>query len=169
MIMLSFKGNRNYIHSSDIISLLEKKFPNLTNLKVTFKSPIFGQPIFKFSKKDKFKNDNFFGQFCLDNEICYFSFLDTLDKNLKKYPYDEHYLFQKFKILRNNSVEFFEESKHTNIDLFISMCKYFSINKFKSKKWSVIKVNLNQSINNLQCKNRKISLSICKSHYKRIS
>lgn len=161
--MFLLKGNRNYIHSSDIILFLEKKFPNLKKLKINFKSPIFGQPIFKFSEENKFSDQNFIGEFYLDNKIYYFAFLDTNNKNLKNYPYNEDYLFKKFQNLPNNSVAFFEESNYDNIDIFISMCKYSSINQYKSKKWSVIKIYLNQAINNLQCKYKKITVNYSKS------
>ena len=81
--MFRLKDKRDYLHSFDIILFLEKKLTNLTNLKINFKSQIFGEPIFKFSKENKFRNHNFFGEFCLDNEIYYFVFLDTTNKGLK--------------------------------------------------------------------------------------
>ena len=158
-----FKGNRNYIHSSDIITFLEKKFPKIKNLKIFFRSKLSSQPIFRLSDEKNHSKDNFNGEFYLEDKIYYFSFSNTLNKDIKNYPYDEESIFQKVKFNQDNYVEFFEESKYNNIDILISMAKYLSIQKFKSKSWSVVKINLKQGINHLQYKYKEIKIALVKN------
>lgn len=149
--MFFFKGNRDYLHSTDVYSFLIKNF-KFNSIDIKFSKFIKSQPSLRVSHK-LFAKENrdkvlpsITASITNKNKSKLIMFYPTKQKIKYSYSYDENLLISYFKVSKNTvSCNFNTSIKH--IDLVVSMSKYWHQKKINSKKkWIVIRLTLKQKI-----------------------
>jgi len=143
--MFLFKGNRKYLHSTDIFSFFNYNY-KFKNIEIFFKNFITTSPkiikLKSISSKMSYdalviiKNGNYTKYFVLKNS----------KKKIKlSYSYDENLLYKIFKISKKK-VSFKGSCSIKNIDLIISMIKFWHIKNIGKKNWIVYRLKINGNI-----------------------
>lgn len=162
--MLLFKGNRNYLHGSDIYNYItniqKKKYKKLT---ITFSSMIKKNIVFKVHKikkieQLKFKNKPHVNAlFEFSNYFINYSIFESKKKIQGKYYYDENLMNFFFKIKKNSSHCNFTTS-YSSIEVLIALNKYFHNKKIKKAQWLFSKLILHSELLEANKKNFKLKL-----------
>ena len=149
--MFFFKGDRNYLHSSDVYSYLIKNF-KFNSIDIKFSKFIKSQPNIKVSRTlfaretEKKVLPSITASIVHKNKAKLVMFYPTKQKIKYSYSYDENLLINYFKVSKNTvNCNFCTSTKY--IDLIVSMSKYWHQKKINSKKkWIVIRLTLKQKI-----------------------
>ena len=144
--MFLFKGNRNYIQSSDIFNFINKNY-SYDYLDIKFYKYLKTQPNFKVTKKIYNNHKaNVVAKIEKDNIEKFITFYDSSKEIKNNYPYDENLLNKFFKI-RSDNVRCDFKTSINYIDLIVSMSKFWHLHKIsKKKKWVVVRINFKKNI-----------------------
>jgi hypothetical protein len=144
--MFLFKGNRNYIHSSDIFNFIHKNY-FYDYLDIKFHKPLKTQPNFKFTKRiNNNHKANIVAKIKNDKIEKFLIFYDSNNEIKNNYPYDEDLLNKFFKIGSDNVHCDFKTSIN-HVDLIVSMSTFWHLHKISKKKnWVVVRINFNKTI-----------------------
>ena len=144
--MFLLKGNRDYIHSSDVFNFINKNY-SYNFLDIKFYKPLKTQPNFKFTKKiNNNHKANIVAKIKNDEIEKFITFHDSSIGIKNNYPYDEDLLNKFFKIGSDNVHCDFKTSVN-HVDLIISMSKFWHLHKISNKKnWVVVRINFKKTI-----------------------
>jgi len=142
----SFKGNRKYIHGTDIFIFLEKiidgklKLLDLKILKKITKEPLIS---IKRSYNIKYKIDNSLKALCKinDKKNKYVFFSESKKKIKKSYSFNEKKLIKNFIIKKNSASCIIETSLHS-IEILVALTKYWHQKQVKSGNWLFVRLKL---------------------------
>ena len=156
-----FKGNRKYIHGTDLYRYLKKFFPIKFNyIDIKFHKQIKFQPKILTFKKQLSKID--YKKILLTCKITskkekLIAFVETNIKVKKSYPYDEKLLYPNFVIKKNEARCNFNTTLD-DIDVLVSLTKYWHVKKFGKKKgqWLFSRLKLKKKFKDLEIKKIKI-------------
>ena len=165
--MFYLKGNRKYLHSTDVISYIFGKYKKINYLDVKFYKLITGNPKIKILNKKvtSIKYDCIANLNLENNKLISLLFLGTKKKFLQNYSYNEKLLYPYFKILKKK-IFLKKKIDWKIIDLLISMAKFYCDKKIARKKWLVYRIVVN---NNFVAKNFKsVELKLTKEIKKKI-
>lgn len=133
--MFLFKGNRNYLHSTDIYSYLEDNF-SFDRIDIKFYKFLKSQPSLKIYQQSKIKRKvphSISANVFQKNKSSIINFYPTKKKITSSYSYDESLLNKYFKINKNLiSCNFTTDIKY--IDLIVSMSKLWHQKKSIKKE-----------------------------------
>tara|TARA_B100000963_G_scaffold362029_1_gene402314 strand:- start:9177 stop:9746 length:570 start_codon:yes stop_codon:yes gene_type:complete len=155
-----FKGNRDYIHSTDIYKYLLNHYSKVNSLELIFKLKSKNQLIFIDNLEkgliDK-KNVFCFGK--LNKKKIFF--LKTKKKIKYSYKFNENMYNEIFKI-NKTSIKCIAQIKGDFIDLIVCMINYFHRKKFPKKKYLLVKLNQFKKIdfNSLKKQNLEIKTNL---------
>ncbi len=159
-MQFSYKGNRNYLHGTDIFIFLEKIVDGrlkLLDLKISKK--IFNQPTISIKKpeiiKKNFKKN--FKAFCRinDKKKRLVFFFDSKKKIKKNYAFNEKVLIKNFSLKKNQAVCKTETTLHS-IEILVALTKYWHQKKVKSGNWLFVRLKLNSMFKKSKKKYLKI-------------
>lgn len=160
------KGSRDYIHGTDIFIYLENKLKNLkfTKFELIFKQFIKNQPKIKMfykTKKTTLLNLKQYYALCeiiLKKKKLFYVFEKSREKINSNYSYDEN-LFIKYYNLKKNGISCSFETSFKDIEILVSMTKYFHQKKIKKKcKWIFNKIELIKKFKNFYKKDLEIKI-----------
>ena len=159
IIMFYLKGNRKYLHSTDIISYIFGRFKNLKSLDIKFQKKIIGQPNIKILNKKVTNYKYNCVASCISSNDQFLSviFIGTKKKFLQNYSYNENLLYPYFKIFKKK-IFLTKQIEWKIIDLLISMSKFYCDKKIGKKKWLVYRVFINKNFNNKKFKSIELYL-----------
>ena len=162
--MFIYKGNRNYIHSSDVISFINNNY-SFSKIDIKFHKILKSQPrIFLTSVLNNRHTASIVAKIEKKNFKKFLLFKETKIKIKNNYSYDENILNKFFKTT-DKDVKCKINTEIKYIDLIISMTKFWHIIKISKKKnWLVARVNLNKKINDK--KDKKILIKLKKKNEK---
>ena len=146
--MFIYKGNRDYIHSSDVISFINKNY-SYSKIDVKFHKILKSQPkILVTNMLNNRHQASIVAKIEKKNFKKYLLFNETKVKIKNNYSYDENLLNKFFKITNKDvKCKIYTEIKY--IDLIVSMSKLWHVVKVSKKKnWLVARINLNKKFNN---------------------
>ena len=156
--MFLFKGNRSYLHSTDIINFIEKNY-KYNQIDIRFYKLLRSQPKITLSKKNNTKA-NIIAEIGIKKLKKYLNFFETNQKIKNSYSYDENLLKNYFKI-NNQEVKCNFLTTIKRLDLIVSMSKEWHIKKINKKKiWMVVRINLKKMI--IDSKHKNICVRISK-------
>lgn len=165
--MFYLKGNRKYLHSTDIISYLFAKYKKIKSLDIKFYKIITGNPRLKIINKkvSSIKYDCVANLDLENKRLISLIFSGTKKKIVQSYSYNEELLYPYFKILKKK-ISLKKKIDWKIIDLLISMSKFYCEKKIGRKKWLVYRVIID---NNFIIKNFKsVELILMKEIKKKI-
>lgn len=152
-----FRGNRNYVHSTDIYKFLQTKYPKLSSLELLIKSKSKNQLFFKDNiQDDVFDRRSIFCTGKLNKKK--FIFFKNKKKIKHSYKFDENKYDKLFEI-NKNFIKCKTLIKKDFIDLIICMTNYLHKKKFPKKKYLLVKLIQLKKIqtNSVKMQNLKIS------------
>jgi len=154
--MFIYKGKRNYLHSSDVISFINKNY-SFNKIDIKFHKILTSQPkiIITNMLNKKSYDASIVAKIEKKNIKKFLLFKETKVKIKNDYSYDEN-LLNKFFKLTNKNVKCDLNTEIKYIDLIVSMSKFWHVTKIKRKKWLVARVNLHKKIYDKQ--NKQISI-----------
>ena len=152
--MFIYKGKRNYIHSSDVISFINSNY-SFSKIDIKFHKILKSQPkIFLTTVLNNRHSASIVAKIEKKNFKKFLLFKETKVKIKNNYSYDENILNKFFK-LTDNDVKCKINTEIKYIDLIVSMTKFWHVIKISKKKnWLVARVNLHKKINDK--KNKQI-------------
>src|SRR5210317_1540115 len=118
-----FRGNRKYVHSTDIYKFLQKKYPGLSSLELLIKDNI---------QDDVFDRKSIFCKGRLNKKR--FIFLKSKKKIKHSYKFDENKYDKLFEVSKT-FIKCKTLIKDDFIDLVICMTNYIHKKKFPKKKY----------------------------------
>jgi hypothetical protein len=144
--MFLFKGNRDYLHSSDITNFICNNY-SYNYLDIKFYKPLKTQPNFKLTKRIYNNHKaNIVAKIKKNKVEKFLIFYDTDNEVKNRYPYDEELLNKFFKIGSDN-VQCNLKTSINYIDLIVSMSTLWHLQKIsKKKKWIVVRIKFNKTI-----------------------
>ena len=156
----SFKGNRQYIHGTDIFIFLENLIEGkikLFDLRIIKK--IKRQPnikIYNYIKNNK-NQKNKANVICriVDNKDRIILFNESKKNISDRYSFDENILKKNFYLKGNIANCSFESSLHS-IEILVALTKYWHQKKIKLGNWVFVRLKLNKKFKNFKIKNLKI-------------
>lgn len=151
-----FRGNRKYVHSTDIYKFLQKKYSRLYSLEFLIKSKSKNQLFFKDNiQDDVFDRRNIFCTGKLNNKK--FIFLKNKKKIKHSYKFNENKYDKLFKV-NKTFIKCKTQIKDDFIDLIICMTNHLHKKKFPKKKYLLVKLIQLKKIqtNSLKMQNLKI-------------
>ena len=103
--MFYLKGNRKYLHSTDIISYLFAKYKKIKSLDIKFYKIITGNPRLKIINKkvSSIKYDCVANLDLENKRLISLIFSGTKKKIVQSYSYNEELLYPYFKILKKKN------------------------------------------------------------------
>jgi len=155
-----YKGNRKYVHSTDIYKFLQKKYSRLSSLEFLIKSKSKNQLLFKDNIQDNvFDRRDIFCKGKLN--IKRFIFLKSKKKIKHSYKFDENKYDKLFEV-NKNFIKCKTLIKDDFIDLIICMINYIHKKKFPRKKYLLVKLIQLKKIqtNSLKMQNLKIRTTV---------
>ena len=157
--MLLLKGNRTYLHSTDIFSFIENKY-NFNQIDIKFHKFLKSQPKVILIKKLKNNhNANIVAKIKLKKDIKFLIFSETKNIIKNNYSYDENLLKNFFKF-NNFGVKCNFQTTVKYIDLIVSMTKLWHVYKInKNKQWVVTRIRFNKKITQRKIKNISIKVN----------
>ena len=132
--MFIYKGKRNYLHSSDVISFINKNY-SFNKIDIKFNKILTSQPkiIITNLLNKKSHHASIVAKIEKKNIKKFLLFKETKVKIKNDYSYDENLLNKFFKVTNKNvKCDFNTEIKY--IDLIVSMSKFWHVTKIKKKK-----------------------------------
>lgn len=169
--MFLFKGNRNYVHGSDIynyVTSIEKK--KYKKLSIKFSKIIKKNIVLKVHKirkieQLKLKNKPHVNAlFEFSNYFINYSLFESKKDIQGKYYYDENLMNFFFKIKKNNSYCNFITS-YSSIEVLIALNKYFHNKKIKKAKWLFSKLILRSEL--LEKNKKKFEIILVNNKFNR--
>jgi hypothetical protein len=161
-----FRGNRKYIHSTDIYKFLKKQCLVINSLNFLIKSKSNKQLIFKYSNNSKlFAKKNVFCTGTLNDKK--FFFLKTKKKIKKSYKFEEN-KFNKLFLIKKNTVYCEYKLNDEIIDLIICMINHLYKKKFPKKKYLLVSLIQKNKIDSSSQK-KKIKITSTVNNYSPIS
>jgi hypothetical protein len=168
-----FKGDRKYVHGTDIFNYLLEEFStienihNYSNLNLSIKKQIYNQCTLHIYKdlEDSFINKIKDASATLSlnlNSTKIYSYIEQTNEPIgNNYVYNEEEIINSTKI-HIDSTFLIENNKFTNIENIVAMNKVLVSSKFKSEhqKWFFSKLELNKPIINLE--NNKFRIHLIK-------
>lgn len=141
MSNFQFKGNRNYLHVTDIYNSLIKK-KKLKNIKISFKKMIKNQPkIIKSNQRNYVKSANCLVEYVSDKKIQRVVLKDTKKKIVSRYSYDEKLLYPYFKI-KKTTASCNLSTELTSFEVLVALNKFFNISNVNSIRWYFSRLNI---------------------------
>ncbi len=160
-----FKGNRKYVHGSDIYNMVSKdliqytKKTHLTNLKMNLKKQINKQCKVYIDENDEnilLKKDiDIFAEIFVrfENKKLSFYLTEIGTPITESYSYDEE-LIEKSLVLKGDRAYLLDENEFSNIENIVSINKHliFNVQPEKIKKWFFTSLDLHQSLDQFNIK-----------------
>ena len=156
--MFSYKGDRDYIHSSDIINFINRNYLyNKIDIKF-YKLLRFQPKIRLINKLGNSRGVNIIAKIEKNKIEKFILFYETKLKVKNDYSFDESLLSKYFKVNKKNiKCDFETEIKF--IDIIVSMTKLWHLkNLDKRKNWFVGRLNRFKKINEKKRKNINIKV-----------
>jgi len=145
--MFYLKGNRKYLHSTDIISYILAKYKKIRKLDIKFYKLITGVPKIRIvNKKVTSINYDCVANIDMENKKFFSLIFSSSKKNFSQnYPYNEELLYPNFKIFKKKIV-LKKKIDWKIIDLLVSMSKLYCEKKIGRKKWLVYRVVIDDNL-----------------------
>jgi len=156
MKTLKFKGNRKYLHGTDLYNFFIKK--NFKDIKIQFKKKIRFQPkinIFKNNKK--LKNENCLIQYNNNGKLTKLILTESKKKIKKKYDYDETGMYKNFKLFKQSAICNFK-THFSTIDVLVALNKLYNNERVRKTKWYFVKLKLIKALDENFKKKFKIKI-----------
>ena len=146
--MFIFKGDRTYLHSTDVLSFIENNY-DFSEIDIKFYKLLRSQPKIKLTQNiSNINKGNIVAKIKTKNFEKFLVFFATKKKIKNNYSFDEDLLIKFFK-LNKSSVKCGFKTTVKYIDLIVSMSKIWHIKKIdKKKKWMVARISLKKKLSN---------------------
>ena len=157
MSFFLFKGNRKYVHGTDIAIYLEKyvqKPLKLFDLKITKQIKTQPRILLVNSLKKRLKKSSATCKIKGKKNI-FILFLETKNKVLNSYSYDESLLANNYYINKKRGKCLITTSLHS-VEILVSLTKYWHQKRVCKGEWMFTRLKLNKWFNKSNIKNIEI-------------
>jgi len=158
--MFLFKGDRNYIQSSDIFNFIDKNY-TYTHSDIRFHKFLKSQPKIRLVKKLKINHKaNIIAKIRLKNTEKFLIFYETNVDINNNYSNDESFI-SKFVRFNNHSIKCKLKTTISFMDIIVLVTKLWHLRKIdKKKKWIVVRIILNKKI--IEAINKNLFIKVVK-------
>jgi len=177
-IFFKFKGNRNYVHGTDIfdnvlknVRFFLKNYP--TKINGSFHRFLTSNGILRIYNHDEaVDRENIFALFCIQQETA--SFLITITSSdsaiPSSYHYDEDNVLHNL-VIENDTAKMLAKSSYTYIEQIVAMTKKLHLTLYPNanKNWLFTKIEINDLVDPSLYPNHQLLIKSIKNFHYRLT